>query len=177
MKWLTRNLPNLLSAARPVLIVPFVIALAHSSYGWLAFITAIIVLSDYFDGYLARRLGAITDTGKILDPLADKICTAAAALAMVKFRDFPLWLLAAMVARDVIILLAGLVMVRTRSIVPVSDLVGRFTMGVMTACFLIYLLRIGPLELPSAYLTLLSLVLSLVSYGRNFARTFSRRPV
>ena len=176
MSWFKTNLPNMISASRLVLIIPFVFALAHDSYFWLAIVTAVIVVSDYFDGYLARRFGAISDTGKILDPLADKICTAIAALAMVRFRDFPQWLLAALVARDIIILLAGLVILKSRRIVPVSDIIGRITMGMMTACFAIYLLRIDALKLPSAYLMLLMIVFSLLSYGRNYVRTLCRNP-
>ncbi|OGC91393.1 MAG: hypothetical protein A2W25_04485 [candidate division Zixibacteria bacterium RBG_16_53_22] len=177
MNWLKSNMPNILSASRLVLIIPFVFALAHDNYLWLAIVTAIIVVSDYLDGYLARRLGAVSDTGKVLDPLADKICTAVAALAMVQFRDFPVWLLGALVARDIIILLVGLVILKSKRVVPVSNLIGRVTMGIMTACFVIYLFDFRPLKSPSAYLTLIMMIVSLLSYGRNGIRTFARHPV
>ena len=176
MSWFKANLPNMISASRLVLIIPFVFALAYDSYVWLAIVTAIIVVSDYYDGYLARRLNAISDTGKILDPLADKICTVIAALAMVRFRDFPQWLLVALVARDIIILLAGLVILKWRRVVPVSDIIGRVTMGMMTACFVIYLFDLDPLKSPSAYLTLTMMIFSLLSYGRNCVITLGRKP-
>jgi CDP-diacylglycerol--glycerol-3-phosphate 3-phosphatidyltransferase len=175
LKTLKKNLPNLLSASRLILIIPFVMALAHDNYLWLSLITAFIVLSDYFDGFLARRLNAASDTGRILDPLADKICTAIAAIAMVRFRDFPVWLLVAMVVRDLLILLAGLAILKARRVVPVSDLIGRITMGMMSACFVIYLLGIDLLKLPSAYLTLFLMILTLLSYGRNYIKTMGRK--
>jgi CDP-diacylglycerol--glycerol-3-phosphate 3-phosphatidyltransferase len=165
MNRLKANIPNLLSASRLFLIVPFYMAMAHSSYFWIIVLTAVIISTDYFDGFLARRFGVVSDFGKILDPLADKICTAVAALALVRFRDFPLWLLIAIIARDAVILLAGLIIVKARRIVPISNIIGRLTMGVTTACFVFYMFDIGPLKGPVSYLALSIMVLSLISYG------------
>lgn len=160
-----KSVPNLLSAARVILMIPFIVALSRNNMVILAIVTAIIILSDYIDGLLARAWKASSDTGKVLDPLADKICTGVAALALVSYRDFPVWLLLAMVGRDLLILLGGLVIVGSRRFVPVSDLIGRVTMGVMAICLVVYLLKIELLKTPAVYITLIMMLASLVSYG------------
>jgi CDP-diacylglycerol--glycerol-3-phosphate 3-phosphatidyltransferase len=160
-----KSIPNLLSALRLILMIPFILALARNKIAILAIVTVVIILTDYFDGFLARAWKASSDTGKMLDPLADKICTGVAALALVSYRDFPVWLLLAMVGRDLLILSGGLAIVGWRRFVPVSDLIGRFTMGIMTACLVVYLLEFELLKLPVVYITLIMMLTSLVSYG------------
>jgi len=167
---LRRNIPNLLSLSRIFLIAPFIVALSQNSTPWLIAISAIMILSDYFDGYLARAWNAVSDAGKVLDPLCDKICTAAVAIALVEIREFPLWLLLAMLVRDLIILIAGLILIKLRRMVPVSDKVGRVTMGVMSICLVVYILNIGLLKSPAVYFTIIMLVVSLLSYGRRFMK-------
>ncbi len=73
---LSRHLPNLVTIARMACCPAiFVLALGHSLEAklWAALLFLFAGMSDLFDGYLARRYGWITDTGKLLDPLADKL--------------------------------------------------------------------------------------------------------
>ena len=62
--------------------------------------------TDFFDGYLARRLNQVTELGKLLDPLADRIFIVALAVALVASDALPLWLALGIVARDVLLLAA-----------------------------------------------------------------------
>ena len=62
--------------------------------------------SDFFDGYIARRTRSVSELGKLLDPLADRIFIAAVAIALVARGALPLWLALVLVARDVIVLSA-----------------------------------------------------------------------
>jgi cardiolipin synthase (CMP-forming) len=62
--------------------------------------------SDFFDGYIARRTGSVTELGKLLDPLADRILILALAISLVVTDALPLWLAATVIARDVIVLVA-----------------------------------------------------------------------
>jgi cardiolipin synthase (CMP-forming) len=68
--------------------------------------------SDFFDGYIARRTGAVTELGKVLDPLADRICISALALALLLTDALPVWLVAIVIARDLAVLVAWPVLER-----------------------------------------------------------------
>jgi CDP-diacylglycerol--glycerol-3-phosphate 3-phosphatidyltransferase len=163
-----KHLPNFLSALRLVLIIPFIIALSHNDHLMVIIVAATIVLTDFLDGQLARAWHVISETGKILDPLADKVCTAMAALSLVIFRGFPLWLLILIAVRDFAILIAGVILMKYRHIVPVSDMVGRITMGVVAVCLLIYLFALEQLKMPMIAVTVVVILASAISYGHYF---------
>ncbi|HYB33762.1 MAG TPA: CDP-alcohol phosphatidyltransferase family protein [Steroidobacteraceae bacterium] len=104
-----RHLPNLICLIRVALIWPIVAALqAQQHLAALAlFVTAAV--SDGLDGYLAKRFGWITELGKALDPLADKLLLVAVFVAAAWLAIVPWWLTAAVVARDVMIGLGALI--------------------------------------------------------------------
>lgn len=79
------NLPNKLTIARMVLIAPFVVAMMIDSPIWQAVATLLFVvasLTDMLDGYLARSRGLVTDFGKLMDPIADKLLVMAALVGL-----------------------------------------------------------------------------------------------
>lgn len=170
------HVPNLISLLRPLLIIPFVYAVAENRTVLLIFMATVIVLSDYIDGYLARTWNAVSEAGKIIDPVADKICTSVAAGSLVFYRGFPYWLLMLFVARDLFILGAGLILIRRRRFIPVSNITGKITMGIMAACLIIYLFNFDGLKTIVVFLTVIAIVLSSVSYGYRFMQAV-RHPV
>ena len=101
------TLPNILSLVRIVLIPILVYFLTDGGplFSWLATGTFFIAcLTDFFDGYLARRREATTTLGKFLDPLADKLIVAAALImlaAMDRSPRVPAWIVAVIVGREI----------------------------------------------------------------------------
>lgn len=177
MNRLTRSIPNLLSLTRLLLLWPLIYFLAHDRIASLIIVSGLILLTDFLDGFLARRWNTVSDQGKILDPLADKICSAAAAIALVAYRDFPLWLLLLIVARDLLILLAGLVMINRKGPIPVSNLTGKIAMVVISITMIIYLFRVDELLVSANVISVVVIVISSFSYGRVFIRRIGRRDV
>jgi cardiolipin synthase len=102
------TVPNALSFAR-IVAIPFVVAaLLHhgtEAAGLLAF--GVLASTDWIDGYVARRTGTVTELGKILDPVADRLVVISVLVALVVRDAFPLWAAALVVARDLALLLAG----------------------------------------------------------------------
>lgn len=102
------TLPNLLSLFR-ILIIPLLVYLLTYTDRYSAFLAAALfifaALTDFFDGYLARRTQSVSDVGKILDPLADKLMVAS-ALIMLAAMDrpnepsVPAWLVVVILARE-----------------------------------------------------------------------------
>jgi CDP-diacylglycerol--glycerol-3-phosphate 3-phosphatidyltransferase len=100
------NIPNQLTVARFVLTVVFLAVLFsgipyHYSLSLLLF--GIASLTDYFDGKIARRDNLITDFGKLMDPLADKILTGSAFIAFVGLDLMSAWMVIIIVARELTI--------------------------------------------------------------------------
>ena len=97
------NLPNALTALRIFLVPVLVVVLLTRAEGGLFLGVAIFgvaVLTDYLDGYFARRRNQVTRLGIILDPLADKLLTAAAFLSMVEMGLVPAWMVMIVLGRE-----------------------------------------------------------------------------
>ncbi len=97
------NLPNFLTCTRIVLI-PVFIALftAPSSSRSLAAVSifGVAALTDFFDGYLARKYSQVTTLGKLLDPVADKLLVTAGLVVLVQYQQIEAWLAFAIIARE-----------------------------------------------------------------------------
>ncbi len=98
-----RHIPNLITLIRIFLIVPIAVALVHGRLDTTLILFAIAALSDALDGFLARRFGWQSELGSILDPIADKLLLATVFISLGVMGLVPLWLMAAALARDAII--------------------------------------------------------------------------
>jgi len=98
-----RDIPNLITAARIILVWPMVFALLDGRFGAALGLFALAGLSDGIDGFLARRFGWFSRLGAVLDPLADKLLVISAYLALGWESLIPLWLVAAVIVRDAVI--------------------------------------------------------------------------
>lgn len=124
---------NVITFARLLGLPLFVwLMVGPQSYG-LAFLTLVVVgTTDWIDGYVARRFDQVTRLGRLLDPLIDRALLATAAVTMMVLGIIPVWVVAAVVGRDVVLLVAALVAFRGNPQIPVTRL-GKFA----TACLLI----------------------------------------
>jgi cardiolipin synthase (CMP-forming) len=106
-RWL-RQLPNLVSSIRILLVVPIALTLAHHRFITTLWLFGAAALSDAVDGWLARRFGWQTELGGILDPIADKLMLATVFVMLALLGNAPIWLTAAVIARDCIIVLGAI---------------------------------------------------------------------
>jgi cardiolipin synthase len=97
------NLPNAITVLRVLLIPVLAWLLVNENYPGAAVVFALAAASDLVDGILARWLGQMTRFGAILDPLADKFTMLTAVVFLAGQGVLPLWLAAAIVLRDVVI--------------------------------------------------------------------------
>jgi CDP-diacylglycerol--glycerol-3-phosphate 3-phosphatidyltransferase len=100
------NLPNLLTLAR-VAAIPVVMVLmlsgSRSSGMWAAAIFGVAAVTDFFDGWLARKWQVVTVLGKFLDPLADKLIVMAALIMLIPLDRVPAWAVFMILAREMIV--------------------------------------------------------------------------
>jgi CDP-diacylglycerol--glycerol-3-phosphate 3-phosphatidyltransferase len=163
--------PNLASVAR-ILITPFI-----GYYLWLGTDNATLIclillivaaLTDFLDGFLARRLDQITALGLILDPLADKVLTITLIIELIFFRNFPLWLAIIILSRDLVIMILAGKLINKRDMIPVSNLTGKYYFGSVALLLISHLIRFEfGIEL-FQYIVLALLLLSSFYYGRMF---------
>jgi cardiolipin synthase (CMP-forming) len=105
------TVPNLLSAARIALIPVFVVLLLDSDTRVPGFVLlSLLVSTDWVDGLIARRTGQVTELGKVLDPVADRLALAAALITFLVLEAIPLWAALLVLVRDAVILLAGVIL-------------------------------------------------------------------
>jgi phosphatidylglycerophosphate synthase len=122
------------------------------------------------DGFLARRLNCISRAGKILDPLADKLCMAAAAIAAARYLELPILLLAAIVARDLVIAIFGLGIIGKRHQIPVSNIWGKTTVFILSLSLIVYIFQIRSLYVFAFWSALAFILISSYSYLKTGLR-------
>lgn len=98
-----RHLPNLITLLRLLLVLPIGWAIADHRYSLALLLAAVAGLSDAVDGYLARRFGWQSRLGAWLDPAADKLMLVTAYASLGWIGAVPWWLVALVVARDLVI--------------------------------------------------------------------------
>ena len=102
------NLPNKLTTFRVVLIPFFVFFLLTDLVGnagkWIALgIFIVASLTDFLDGYIARKCNLVTNFGKFMDPLADKLLVCSAMICLIEKGAIPSWIVTIIIAREFII--------------------------------------------------------------------------
>jgi len=100
------NIPNILTMAR-IAAIPLLAALLMSPTRqagfWAAAVFSLASITDWLDGYLARRMGIVTIFGKFLDPIADKLIVMAALIMILPFGRVPAWMVLVILGREIII--------------------------------------------------------------------------
>ncbi|MDZ7385151.1 MAG: CDP-alcohol phosphatidyltransferase family protein [candidate division KSB1 bacterium] len=172
------TIPNALSVAR-LCLLPFIYGLLRQETRQADLVAAALMAAgaatDFLDGVLARLLRQTSNVGRILDPLADKIFAIFILLVLVGLGRLPSWYAAAVVARDLIIVLGGAYLVLGKRFVSESNRAGKWAAFSIVVVILVHTLRIQSMAAPVRWLSLLLLLTSVVSYATVFARILQRR--
>lgn len=105
------TIPNLISTLRIIIIVIaaqqlYLNTISNNINAFILYVAAMV--TDFFDGYFARKLNQISELGKILDPIADKLMVGSAVLILFMQNRMPLWFVLVVISRDILILLGGI---------------------------------------------------------------------
>ncbi len=133
---------NALSMARLILVIPITyLILTDGSLVWLFSLIFIALVTDWFDGRVARWSRTVSEWGKVLDPLADKVAAAAIVMALTVRGILPLWFLVVIVARDSAIVLGGIILARRTGQVVMSVWMGKVAVTALSITVLAALMR------------------------------------
>lgn len=169
------NIPNILTIIRFILIPFIFISVITHHYFSALIIFTISAITDILDGYIARKYNYITDIGKLIDPLADKLTQISLLLALTILQILPWWILAIVFIKECIMVITASVLYSKKDVVVYSKWYGKLA----TALF--YLAIVSSLvinqfnisipfkiDLYLYYLAILSTIFSLVMYGITF---------
>ena len=173
------NLPNKLTVFRVILIVPFVLLLlgGHAQWGWFMAIFGgiadyvdyialgifiIASLTDMLDGKIARKYNLVTNFGKFMDPLADKLLVCSALICLIELGRIPAWIVIIIISREFIISGFRLVAADNRVVIAASYW-GKFktTFQMIMVCLMIA--NIEALAILTQIVMWVAVVLTIVS--------------
>jgi CDP-diacylglycerol---glycerol-3-phosphate 3-phosphatidyltransferase len=168
------NIANLLTMLRLVLVPAFVILLFQDggdepvwrAWAWAAF--AVAMITDVFDGHLARTYNLVTDFGKIADPIADKAIMAAGLVGLSVLGDLPWWVTAVILCRELGITLMRFWVIR-HGVIPASRGGKAKTLAQGTAVGMYVLALTGPLATLRWWVMGVAVVLTVVT-GLDYVR-------
>jgi CDP-diacylglycerol--glycerol-3-phosphate 3-phosphatidyltransferase len=177
------NLPNTLTLVRMFLVPLLVVVLLTEFEGRRilgvskellgAAIFAIASLTDWLDGYLARRRRQVTWLGQVLDPIADKLLTSAAFISLVQLDLAPAWMVALIIGREFAITALRSLAYTKGITIPASPL-GKVKMAAQVTAILLLILGWGPLPVlaplgvAALWVVMIAAVASAIDYYRRF---------
>ena len=134
------NVPNTITLARIALIAVFGVLLVQGHDAWAITALAVAGASDFLDGFLARKLNQTSSWGAVLDPAADRILTVVVVFGLAWRDIIPWWLVAVLLARDVVVGLSLVWLKSRKGELPAVTFVGKSaTFGLYFALPLAYL--------------------------------------
>jgi len=104
-----KQIPNFITAIRLILVIPIITSLLTGHYVWAFYLFVLAGVSDGLDGFLARRYQWMSKFGAMIDPLADKLLMVLTYLALGYIGSLPLWLVAIVIGRDLIIITGAII--------------------------------------------------------------------
>jgi cardiolipin synthase len=162
------TIPNLLSIFRILLIFPLAFYVWNDNLNMVALLVVIAFISDYLDGIIARHFNQISEWGKILDPLADKLSIGIMMVVLYLKQQVALWLVLIVVGRDVVIVLGGFFVAEKYKHITPSDFIGKVTANVLAIMVICYIFNIGILEQVFTPVGVFFVILSSYCYFKNF---------
>ena len=161
------NLPNKLTVVRMVLVPFFVASLllsgSNESLKWVALVLFVVAsLTDFLDGYIARKYNLITNFGKFMDPLADKILTISGMICLIELGRIPSWIVVIIVAREFII--SGFRLIAAENgVVIAANYWGNFKTTFQMIMIILMIVNIPQLQILTNLTMWIALALTIIS--------------
>ena len=163
------NLPNKLTVVRMIMIIPFVVfmlntGIAGDASKWIAVSIFIVAsLTDLLDGKIARKYNLVTNFGKFMDPLADKLLVCSAMICLVEMGRLPAWIVIIIISREFII--SGFRLVASdNGIVIAASYWGKFKTVFQMAMIIVLIMDLGGVfDLIGNVLIWIALALTIIS--------------
>ena len=182
MKKNNLTVPNLLSLIRIILIVPFVILFRREEYLFAGIVILVSALSDMFDGAIARNFNQVTQLGKLLDPIADKLTLIAVVICIYEFFPYVSVLVVMLFCKEMLMLCGGALLLKLKIKPPAAKWYGKAATVVFYICvtLIVMLKAIWGIKAPELTTILLAvttfaMIFALVNYALLFLHLIRER--
>lgn len=171
------NLPNKLTVIRMIIVPFFVFFLLYDNgqnytFRMIALVLFIIAsLTDTLDGKIARKYHLITDFGKFMDPLADKLLVCSALICLIQLGQIPAWMVVIIIGREFVISGFRLVASDNGVVIP-ANYWGKFKTTFQMIAVILMILDIPALHLLTVIITWIALILTVISLCTYIAQNY-----
>ena len=163
-----KHIPNILTVIRFIFIPSIVVSIIYDNYLLALILFTLSSLTDVLDGKIARKYNAISDFGKLMDPLADKLTQLSVLLTLSIKNIIPIWIVVILVLKETV-MIAGASFLYGKSLVVYSKWYGKLTtvliyIAVVSSC----LIEIFNLPDYDIYIYILAIIFALFSLIKYF---------
>lgn len=169
------TISNILSILRGAMGFPIAILLSRGQMVFATILIILAIVSDALDGFIARRTNQVTNLGKALDPIADKICILTVLLFLIIEGIVPIRFLLFIGTRDLIISIMSVYLMNVKGMVVGALFTGKVSIIFITATMLSFIYNLTFIQPILIYLTYITLVVSFFEYFTLFIRNFGKR--
>ena len=165
------NVPNVLTMLRLLLVGVFIWMFLNEMYYAALAIFLLAGVTDFLDGYIARKYNLVTSFGKLVDPLADKLMLIAVLVCLTTIGVAPWWLVLAVIAKELLMVAGGLFLYQ-KGVVVYAKWIGKVSTGLFTAAVSAAFFHqwVAPWDSYALYAAAALSVGSLVFYGINLLK-------
>jgi len=174
------HLPNIISFLRIILVAPIVWALLNNQYDLAVILFVIAGISDGVDGFLAKRFDWTSRFGGVLDAIADKLLLVSTFICLWLLAVFPLWLVALIIIRDVLIVGGGVIYnLKVEKFIAEPSVMSKLNTLLQIVLATVGVLSLGLLNVSAVMIDVLSwaVAFTVVLSGFGYANTWGRRVV
>jgi len=107
---------------------------------WQLIFFSIVMVTDFFDGMLARKFNQVTELGQLLDPMADKICLITLGSSLIYYKGLPWWILAIILIREIFVVVSALLLFYRRDIEVAPNIFGKAGIALMALTAILYII-------------------------------------
>ena len=169
------NIPNILTIIRFILIPFIYMSVLSRHYLTALIIFTISAITDILDGYIARKYNYITDIGKLIDPLADKLTQISLLLSLAILKLLPWWIFAIVFIKELVLVISASVLYSKKDVVVYSVWYGKLatTLFYLAIVFSLIISHFNlnfafRIDLYLYYLAMLATVFALIMYAIKF---------
>ena len=162
------NIANLLSVSRIFLTIPSLMLFDSGNKILGLLFLIIIIITDFTDGIAARRLGQVSDFGKALDPISDKVVIITFFVYLMIKSEFPIWYFASLISRDLILSYLSLWVKRKSGTMPETNVPGKIAVNFIALMIIAWFMEWEDVKMFGLWSSILFLVYSTIVYIRDY---------